>query len=50
VWASIRKTKTASGATAVQLVRYERRRVVVIEHVGSGHSADDVKALVEGAK
>lgn len=48
--ASIRKTRTASGATAVQVVRYEQRRVVVIKHVGSGHSADEVNALIEGAR
>lgn len=48
--ASIRKTKTGSGATAVQVVRHERRRVVVIKHVGSGHSADEVNALVESAR
>jgi len=50
VSASIRRTKTASGATAVQVVRYERRRVVVIKHIGSGHSTDEVNALIEGAR
>lgn len=34
----------------MQVVRYERRRVVVIKHVGSGHSADEVDALMEGAR
>ncbi|MBK7242132.1 MAG: hypothetical protein IPI00_18715 [Flavobacteriales bacterium] len=48
--ASIRKTKTGSGATAVQVVRYERRRVVVLKHIGSGHRADEVAALVDGAR
>jgi len=50
VSASIRKTKTGSGATAVQVVRYERRRVVVLKHIGSGHRADEVAALVDGAR
>ena len=48
--ASIRKTKTASGATAVQVVRYERRRVVVLKHLGSAHNEDELAAMVDGAR
>ncbi len=43
---SIRKTKTSSGATAVQVVRYERRKVVVLRHIGSGKTADAIAPLV----
>lgn len=46
---SIRKTKTASGATAVQVVRYEKRKVVVMKHVGSAKTASEIAALVESA-
>lgn len=46
---SIRKTKTASGATAVQIVRYEKRKVVIVKHVGSAKTADEIASLVESA-
>lgn len=48
--ASIRKTKTASGAVAVQVVRYEHRRVVVLHHIGSGQTKEEVAALVESGR
>ncbi|MEK6527988.1 MAG: IS1634 family transposase [Nitrospirota bacterium] len=48
--ASIRKTKTASGATAVQIIRYENRKVVLMKHVGSGHTPEEVAALVESGR
>lgn len=48
--ASIRKTRTGSGATAVQVVRYTHRRLEVLKHLGSGHSEDEVAALVANAQ
>lgn len=47
---SIRKTKTASGAVAVQIVRYEHRKVIVVKHIGSGRNSKEVDALVESAQ
>lgn len=47
---SIRKTKTASSATAVQVVRYEKRKVVIMKHIGSATKDDDIAALVESAE
>jgi len=47
---SIRKTKTASGATAVQVVRYDNRKVVVLKHIGSAHKPEEIKALLESAQ
>lgn len=47
---SIRKTKTASGSVAVQVVRYENRQVVILKHIGSGQTPDEVKALMESAQ
>jgi transposase len=41
----IRTTKTSSGATAVQIVRYENRRLVVVQHIGSAHTADNLQGL-----
>src|SRR3989338_1338438 len=41
----IRTTKTASGATAVQVVRYRYRNRVVVKHIGSAHSETDIASL-----
>lgn len=48
--ASIRKIKTGSGAIAVQVVRYENRKVVVLQHIGSGHTEEEVAALIESGR
>lgn len=47
---SIRKTKTASGATAVQVVRYEKRRMMVVKHIGSGKADEEIASLIESAE
>lgn len=47
---SIRKTKTGSGATAVQVVRYKKRRVVVLKHLGSAHTEPELETLVAAAR
>lgn len=46
---SIRTTKTASGKTAVQLIRYQNRKVVVIKHFGSANTPEDITVLKEKA-
>jgi transposase len=46
---SIRVTKTASKASAVQVVRYENRKVVIVSHIGSAHNEEDLKTLKEAA-
>lgn len=43
--AYVRKVKTASGATAVQIVHSNRRGSRKIEHIGSAHTADELAAL-----
>ena len=48
--ASIRKTKTSSGATAIQVVKYVNRKIVILKHIGSAHSPDEIEALVESAE
>jgi hypothetical protein len=45
VVAYARTVKTASGATAVQIVWSSRRRSRSIEHVGSAHDEQELAAL-----
>lgn len=42
---AIRTTKTASGATAVQVVRYENRKKVIVAHLGSAHTDAELQSL-----
>lgn len=46
----IRRATTASDAIAVQIVRRENRRDVVMEHLGSTHTDADVAALVQAGR
>jgi transposase len=46
---SVRKTKTASGATAVQVVQYRDRKVVVLKHIGSARTSEEIGALLQSA-
>lgn len=41
----IRKTKTASQATAVQVVRYANRKLIVAAHIGSAHNQAELRSL-----
>lgn len=43
----IRKVKTASGKTAVQVVAYRRGRTLIIKHLGSAGSLPELEALVK---
>ncbi len=45
----IRTTKTGSGATAVQVVRYDRGHTVVLYHAGSAVVPDDIVLLRQKA-
>jgi len=45
----IRTTKTSSAATAVQVVRYVNRKLVVAKHIGSAHSEEELLSLKEAA-
>lgn len=44
--AFIRKVKTTSGATAVQIAHKEQGRIVRIDHIGSAHSKEDLEILL----
>jgi len=46
----IRKTKTSSGATAVQIVEYVKRKLVVVRHIGSARIRASLPPLLETAK
>ena len=41
----LRTTKTASSATAVQIVKYVDRRKIVVRHIGSAHSPEELISL-----
>lgn len=42
---TFRHTKTASGARAVQVVTYRDRKVVVLKHIGSANSEEELTLL-----
>lgn len=46
----IRKVKTASGATAVQIAHKRYGRIVSIDHIGSAHSKEDLDTLLAVAQ
>jgi len=48
--AFIRKVKTSSGATAVQIVRKSSGRIVEIKHLGSAHTKEELEVLISLAK
>lgn len=46
----VRKVKTASGATAVQVIRYKSGKRIVVQHIGSAHTAEELVVLVREAE
>jgi len=46
----VRKVRTASGAVAVQVVRKDRGRVVILAHVGSAHTDAELGILLDEAR
>ncbi len=47
---SIRKVKTKSKSTAIQVVVYDGNKTKVIKHIGSGHGKKEIQILLEKAK
>ena len=45
----IRTTKTASASTAIQIVRYDGKRTIVVKHFGSAKTQEEIKLLKEAA-
>jgi transposase len=46
----IRVVKTASKASAVQVVRYQNNKRVILQHVGSAHNDEDLNELILNAE
>lgn len=46
----IRTTRTASGATAIQVVRYDNRKLIVVVHIGSAHTEEEIQELKKSAR
>jgi len=46
----VRKVKTASGATAVQIVEKRNGRRRILEHVGSAHDEAELAVLLSAAQ
>lgn len=46
----VRTVKTASGATAIQVVQYQGHYAQVIKHIGSAKTSDQVAALTQRAE
>ena len=41
----IRTVRTTSGATAVQIIQYANNKCIVVKHIGSAHTDDELTAL-----
>ena len=44
--AYIRKVKTASGATAIQIVRKQKGEIINLSQIGSAHTEEDLQVLL----
>lgn len=42
----IRVVKTASKANAVQVVRYQNGKWMIVQHIGSSHNDAELEALI----
>lgn len=47
---TIRKVRTSSGATAVQIVRYVNRKCIVVKHMGSARTDKEFRSLWQEAQ
>jgi len=47
---TIRKVRTGSGSIAVQVVRYIKRKCIVVRHIGSAKTNDEVTVLLQEAE
>lgn len=47
---TIRKVRTGSGATAVQVVQYVKRKCIIVRHIGSANTDDELKILMQEAE
>lgn|ERR1700733_1277479 len=47
---SIRKVRTTSGATAVQIIRYSQGKRIIVRHIGSSHTNEELTVLYQKAE
>ncbi len=47
---TIRTVRTASGATAVQIIRYAYGKRIVVKHIGSAHTDEELAVLYSEAE
>ncbi len=47
---SIRKVRTASGAIAVQIIRYTQGKRIIVRHIGSSHTDEELALLCQEAE
>lgn len=47
---SIRKVRTGSGAIAVQIIKYVKRKRVIVRHIGSANTDDELNVLLREAE
>ncbi len=47
---SIRKVRTSSGATAVQIIRYVQGKRIIVRHIGSAHTDEELTVLCQKAE
>lgn len=46
----VRTVTTASGSTAVQVIRYQERKRIIVKHIGSAHTQGELQSLRETAR
>lgn len=46
----VRTVKTASSASAIQVVRYLHRKRIVVQHIGSAHTQEELASLKQTAQ
>ena len=47
---TIRKVRSGSGATAVQVVKYVKRKCKIVRHIGSANTDDELTVLLQEAE
>jgi transposase len=46
----VRTVKTASSSTAVQVIRYQNRKRIIVKHIGSARTQEELDSLKQTAK